>query len=208
MSRELKVKSILGRGYSCNVFLVKSEENFLVDAGMDMVENVKKKVDGTNIESIVLTHRHIDHVADAERLSTELDATLYAPGKEAKALREGDDRTILSSSFGRSLSPLKIETLDTDIFSCFEVLLTPGHTEGSICLYHEDEKILFSGDTVFANGGAGRTDLPTGNRDELIESIGKLEKLEVDSLYPGHMSVVKEEAEKHIKRSLKNLRMF
>lgn len=204
----MKVETILGRGHSCNVFLVESEKNFLVDAGMGIADRVKKRINDVNIDSIVLTHRHIDHVADAKELSDELDATLYAAPKEARALREGDDMSILSSSFGMSFSPLEIETLETDTFSGFEVLLTPGHTEESICLYHEDEKILFSGDTVFANGGAGRTDLPTGDRKKLVESIGKLNKLQVDSMYPGHMSTVRENAGTHIEQSLKNLKMF
>ncbi|MEF8833198.1 MAG: MBL fold metallo-hydrolase [Candidatus Thermoplasmatota archaeon] len=208
MSEHVNVKSILGRGHSCNVFLVEAEENFLVDAGMGMVDRIKKSIGDSNVESIVLTHRHIDHVADAEELAEELEATLYAFGEEAKALREGDDMSILSSSFGKRVSPLDIETLDMDTFSGFEVILTPGHTEESICLYHKDEKILFSGDTVFANGGAGRTDLPTGDREKLIESIGKLNKLDVESMYAGHMSVVEGNAGDHIQQSLKNLKMF
>jgi len=204
----VEVKSFLGRGYSCNVFLVESEENFLVDAGMGTADRVKAGVGDLNIDSIVLTHRHIDHVGDARKLSDELNASLYAAGEEAEALREGDDMSILSSSFGKSFSPLEVETLEFDTFSGFEVILTPGHTEESICLYHEDEKILFSGDTVFANGGAGRTDLPTGDRKELVDSIDKLNGLEVESLYPGHMSVVEENAGDHIEQSLKNLKMF
>lgn len=204
----MRVKSILGRGHSCNVFFIEGEENFLVDAGMGIVDRVKKNIGDLNIDRIVLTHRHIDHVADAEKLSDEFDAPLYAANKEAKALREGDDRSILSSSFGKSFSPLEIKTLKIDTFLGFKVLLTPGHTEQSICLYHEDEKILFSGDTVFANGGAGRTDLPTGDRKKLLESIGKLNKIEVDSMYPGHMSPVEENAGVHLERSLKNLKIF
>ena len=190
------------------MFFVEAEENFLVDAGMGIADRVKKSISEFKIESIVLTHRHIDHVADAEKLSNEFDAPLYAANKEAKALREGDDRTILSSSFGKSLSPLEIKTLEIDTFSGFEVLLTPGHTEESVCLYHKDEKILFSGDTVFSNGGVGRTDLPTGDRKKLLESIGRLNKLEVDSIYPGHMSIVDKNAGTHIEQSLNNLKMF
>ncbi|MFW5946236.1 MAG: MBL fold metallo-hydrolase [Candidatus Natronoplasma sp.] len=208
MSVDVKIKSFLGKGYSCNVFLVKAEKNFLVDAGMGITDQIKEDIYDLNIDSIVLTHRHIDHVADARKLSDELDAPLYAADAEAKALREGDDMSILSHSFGKSFSPVEIETLDIDNFSEFEVILTPGHTEESICLYHKDEKILFSGDTVFANGGAGRTDLPTGDRKKLVESIGKLNKLEVDSMYPGHMSTVEKNAGHHIEQSLKNLKMF
>jgi len=208
LSEEVEVKSILARGHSSNVFLVEGKKNFLVDAGMGIGDKVKKVIGDTEIESIVLTHRHIDHVGEARELSEALDAPLFAAEKEAEALRSGDDRTILSKSFGKQISPLEVRTLDSDTFAGFDVLLTPGHTEESICLYHKREDMLISGDTVFANGGAGRTDLPTGDREKLIESIGKLKELEIDSLYPGHMSTVEKNAQEHIKRSLRNLKMF
>ncbi|MFW5946094.1 MAG: MBL fold metallo-hydrolase [Candidatus Natronoplasma sp.] len=208
MSEDVEVETILGRGYSSNVFLVKGERNFLVDAGMGMLERIKDKVGDTEIDSIVLTHRHIDHVGDAEELSKEFEAPLFTSKKEAEALREGDDHTILSASFGKQFSPVEVNTLEIDDFSSFEVILTPGHTEESICLYNREEYLLISGDTVFANGGAGRTDLPTGDREELVHSLERLNELEVDRLYPGHMSTVEKNAGNHIKQSLKNLKMF
>jgi len=205
---KVQVKTIIGRGHSSNVFLVKSNRNFLVDAGMGVAEKVKDLVKDTDLDRIILTHRHIDHVGDAELLSKELDVPLYAPKKEAEALRKGDDHTILSNSFGKKISPLDVKTLDIGTFSGFEIILTPGHTEESICLYHQDENILISGDTVFANGGAGRTDLPTGDRKELVESLEMLAELDVDSLYPGHMSTVEKDAGDHIKKSLRYIKMF
>lgn len=208
MSGEVEVKTVLGRGHSSNVFLVEGKENFLVDAGMGMSRRIKDKIGDTDIDSIILTHRHIDHVGDAAELSEELDAPLFAAEREAEALRRGEDHTILSNSFGKKFNPLEVNTLDIETFSGFEVILTPGHTEESICLYHEEENLLISGDTVFSNGGAGRTDLPTGDREKLLESIGRLNKLEVDSLYPGHMSIVENNAGEHIKQSLNNLKMF
>ncbi|MBN2517601.1 MAG: MBL fold metallo-hydrolase, partial [Candidatus Altiarchaeota archaeon] len=66
-----------------------------------------------------------------------------------------------------------------------QVLLTPGHTPGSICLYNEEEKILISGDTVFAQG-FGRYDLVGGDREQLKRSLKELSKLEIKELYPGH----------------------
>ncbi len=67
-----------------------------------------------------------------------------------------------------------------------QVLHTPGHTEGSVCLYDTDEGLLFSGDTLFA-GGWGRVDLPGGDPDAMVESLGRFLELEDGvRVYPGH----------------------
>jgi hydroxyacylglutathione hydrolase len=66
------------------------------------------------------------------------------------------------------------------------VLHTPGHTEGSVCLYQADVGLLFSGDTLFA-GGWGRVDLPGGDPDQMVASLGRLLELEDGvRVYPGH----------------------
>lgn len=69
----------------------------------------------------------------------------------------------------------------------FQIIHTPGHTRGSICIYCEKERLLFSGDTLF-RGTWGRTDLPTGSFEEMIHSItNKLMTLPEDTIvYPGH----------------------
>ena len=75
---------------------------------------------------------------------------------------------------------------DQDKISSFEVLSTPGHTPGSICLLNREEKILFSGDTLF-KASIGRTDLQNGNFTQIISSLQKLKKLDEDILVlPGH----------------------
>ena len=67
-----------------------------------------------------------------------------------------------------------------------QIIKTPGHTKGSICFYHEKEKILFSGDTLFFNGNIGRTDLPTSAPEKMADSLAKLKRFQVDTLCPGH----------------------
>ena len=66
------------------------------------------------------------------------------------------------------------------------IISTPGHTRGSISIWYEEEKILFSGDTIFANGSYGRTDLPTSVPEELEKSISKLKEYKYEILCPGH----------------------
>ncbi|MBW2358957.1 MAG: MBL fold metallo-hydrolase [Deltaproteobacteria bacterium] len=71
----------------------------------------------------------------------------------------------------------------------FQVIQTPGHSPGSVCLYWPDRKVLFTGDVVF-NQGIGRTDLPGGNGQELKESIKMISRLDVEYLLPGHGDIV------------------
>lgn len=66
-----------------------------------------------------------------------------------------------------------------------EVIETPGHTTGGICLYDQVTGSLFSGDTVFAEG-IGRTDFEGGDINQLRTSLNKLKKLDIKDLYPGH----------------------
>lgn len=88
----------------------------------------------------------------------------------------------------------------------FEVIHTPGHTPGSICLYGKNSRTLFSGDTVFAYGSFGRYDFPEGNAVHLKNSIERLTKLDVLNLYPGHEIVVEGDGSKHIKMALESIR--
>ena len=78
-------------------------------------------------------------------------------------------------------------------------LYSNGHS-GDPVLYEPESRLLFSGDTVFQRG-IGRTDLPSSDRELMKESLERLEKMEVESLYPGHGTVVEKNASKHLKRA-------
>jgi glyoxylase-like metal-dependent hydrolase (beta-lactamase superfamily II) len=71
----------------------------------------------------------------------------------------------------------------------FEVIHTPGHSPGSVCIYWPERKVLFTGDVVF-NQGVGRTDLPGGDGEQLKESIRNLSRLDVEYLLPGHGDIL------------------
>ena len=143
-----------------------------------------------SIELIVNTHGHWDHIAD----NSELQQQTLAP----IAIHRLDEPRIKNpvpvffrlpfeippTRAGRYLDAGNVvEVGDLK----FEVLFTPGHTEGGICLYERSEKVLFSGDTLFA-GSVGRVDLPGGDWDTLMRSI-KNELLTLPdevTVYPGH----------------------
>jgi glyoxylase-like metal-dependent hydrolase (beta-lactamase superfamily II) len=84
-----------------------------------------------------------------------------------------------------------------------EVMETPGHSLGSLCLYERNEKILFSGDTIFPDGNIGRTDMYGGDTAELIRSIERLTNLDVNTIYPGHMDITNRDVKRQIQMSLR-----
>ena len=143
------------------------------------------------ITSVLLTHGHFDHIGAVEDLKKKTNATVYASKNEERLLKDPDLNESLMG-YGYSV------TVDADIYLSdgqfieaagfkIKMLATPGHTEGSCCYYIEDEKMLISGDTLFC-GSVGRTDLPTGSMEQLINSIHeKILPLPDDiAVYPGH----------------------
>jgi glyoxylase-like metal-dependent hydrolase (beta-lactamase superfamily II) len=214
----MQVQLIADPAYDSNMFLIASETPILIDTGTGLspescIQSISKFIEVRSIDRIVLTHRHIDHVGGAKPLSEACEAVLYASRDETPSLLSGDQGTTAASMFGKRLEKLDVKAIDygEDIKIGQEklnVIHTPGHTKGSICLYEESTKSLFSGDTVFSHGGVGRWDFPTGNLDQLIESVRKLSKIPVENLYPGHGPIVQSNAYLHIEASLRSLNVY
>lgn len=158
------------------------------DNGKYIIQALKSK--GFEVEAILLTHGHFDHIWGCSELRKETGAKVYALNIEEEVLQSSSLN--LSENAGRACT-VKVNTLlnDGEIISILgfsiKTIATPGHTKGSCCYYFEDEKILISGDTLFLES-VGRTDLPTGSMGELSRSIReKLSKLPDDvKVYPGH----------------------
>ncbi len=184
-----------GVGYESNVYLI--DRQLLVDTGTGMFfpqlrDNlVNLGVKPHQLELIVATHCHYDHIGAAKHFRDWCEAAIAIGRKDAPALENGDDRLTLAYLFGKRMRCITVDKklkqgdkLKTRNF-CFQVIETPGHTQGSICLYERKRKILISGDTLFSDG-IGRSDLPGGDRKALKESLEKLSKLKVTYLLPGH----------------------
>jgi len=146
--------------------------------------------EGIEICAILLTHGHCDHIGAAPELQIEYDAPVICEKNEEPFLMNPDMN--MSSRFGGAVFISPDETYsdgDEVEYAGIKFLLmhTPGHTPGSCCYYHADEKILFSGDTLFY-GSIGRSDFYLGDHAELIKSIkDKLFALADDTaVYPGH----------------------
>jgi glyoxylase-like metal-dependent hydrolase (beta-lactamase superfamily II) len=213
----MKVHSIAGLGFSGNMFFVDAERPCLIDAGWDSdtehsALQLRQLLKGRDLAYIILTHRHIDHVGGAMSFYGEFGGEMLAHADDAQPLISGDAESTGATMFGGDIQPMPVTALhDGDFIDLgggegLNVIHTPGHTVGSMCLLGSGN--LFSGDTVFADGGVGRWDLDTGNYDQLLASLEKLAGLDVDNVYPGHGPSVKGMAREHIALSLRHIRLL
>lgn len=151
----------------------------------------------SDVTHIVLTHAHFDHIGALKELHQAFpDAGIYAHKTEntdkeeilaviRKTLGKFADKTHFVRDGLYDIPQPDVRLDDGDSILGFKVIHTPGHTKGSICLYSEEEKVLFSGDTLFSNG-YGRCDLG-GNEDDIFISLKKIMTLDDGiTVYPGH----------------------
>jgi glyoxylase-like metal-dependent hydrolase (beta-lactamase superfamily II) len=206
----VEVHKVSGAAFDGNVYLILDERPILVDAGMmaaPTLRNIKKFIDPEKIEMIVLTHCHHDHSGAAPELKKATGAKLLLSEKEVGAV--GDDLASVAYLFGQQAPQYEVDQtlkegmiLGTGEWK-LEVLETPGHSQGSLCLYEPRAKVLFSGDTVFPDGNIGRTDMYGGSTPDLVASIERLTGLDVEIMYPGHMEITGRDVNRQIQMSLR-----
>ena len=207
----MEIHPIISTTADSNVYLIKDEKTVLIDAGTgqdDCVEiSVNKALDGRELDYLINTHAHFDHCGGNSRFN---DAEVMIHRDDAKELLSG----VLygtSKFFGDDV-PQKFDRLlvggdKIELgHAVLEVLHTPGHTMGSISLFLEDDKILFTGDTLFTNGGFGRTDLG-GDEKILLQTLEALQDVNFELLYPGH-EVIVEDGKHHLAMALEIFRGF
>ncbi len=215
----MKIITFISGGFDSSMYLVTGKKNTLIDTGTGSynektIEAIEKALDGGKLHQIVLTHEHIDHVGGVAGIAEATGADVLASEQTASILTKGDMVRSGAILFGRGLKKVAdikvIGEPDTITMGDeeFMVMDTPGHSEGSVCLYCEKIKVLISGDTIFTHGGVGRWDLPGGNLSKLSASIDRLAGLDVDGLYPGHGEPVEEEGDKHVEMGQRYLKMF
>jgi len=212
----MHVNCIYGHNFDSNIYVITGEKPTIIDCGTGLnnemvVRDIKKLVDPVSIKQIVITHEHFDHCGGVRKLFeiTENNAGIIAHKEASYKIERG------KSDFAKMLGgvmpkiPVDVKVNDGDVIVVgdekFEVLHTPGHTPGSMCLYSKESKTLISGDTVFSDGWFGRYDFPGGDKHLLKQSIERLAKLDVINLYPGHESIVEGDGKKHMIMVLKNI---
>lgn len=178
----MKIAQMAVGSYQTNTYILCQEDSercLIIDPGYEP-ERIMRYVNqkGLNVEAILLTHGHFDHVGAVREIAAESGCAVYiCPGdlSQPPMMTGGplfytdtyDEGTVLS------LAGLTIR-----------VIRTPGHTPGSVCLLCGDA--IFSGDTLFA-GSCGRTDFPGGSQAEMRESLDRLAAMEGSwRVFPGH----------------------
>lgn len=207
---------VRGQGFECNSYLIKDTTWVLVDVGTDHdVETLVKSISGQDgiekVKKIVLTHTHFDHAGGVAEMGRLTGAEILVHPLEGNRISKGDFAVASAEMFGSTMKPFKWSPLDEDSSintgsAIFKVLHLPGHSEGSLGLWDEKTRSLITGDTVFADGGIGRYDLPTGNYDQLKSSIERIAGMDVRDLYPGHGREILGNGSKHIAMSLQSMR--
>jgi glyoxylase-like metal-dependent hydrolase (beta-lactamase superfamily II) len=212
------VHQLNGLGMESNAYLLLCEKPLLIDVGTgarlgETAKRMKARLGGKKLSTLVLSHMHFDHTGGAAALQELTGAKALAHPPDSKALADGDGSMTCSGWLGERQRPMKIAALkEGEVIDGgdvkLEVLHTPGHSAGSICLLDQDTRDLFSGDTLFTNGGVGRWDLPTGDHGALVASLERLLKLEIRGLYPGHGPHTENDGHQHIEMGLRMARDF
>lgn len=189
----MKILRIPAGVYAANCYLIYSEstkDGIIVDPGGD-AESITNYIEreSLNIKDIILTHGHGDHIGGVNELKESLGAKVMIHQEDAELLSDGNKNLSATMAMGPvEIVPDKLLN-HGDIIEFgnlkAEVIHTPGHTKGGICLKVGDN--IITGDTLFA-GSIGRTDLLGGDYDTIIESIKERimiypEDIEV---FPGH----------------------
>jgi len=193
----MKIVKIPGIGISCNNYLLKSggpDGDFaLIDSGCD-AKNLLHSLNALGVPPdkvriVINTHCHFDHVSCNDLFG---NAKIMMHSEDAIHVLGRHRTHVLVPVFPKSFTD-RVDRMLSDGDSInvggdeLQVIHTPGHTKGSICLLHPGSGTLFSGDTVFAHGAIGRCDLPGGDLRTIKQSIERLRRdFDFDAIHPGH----------------------
>ena len=144
------------------------------------------------LKQVIITHSHADHIAAVSKLINNTTAKVYIHELDYEGLYNKilNEEEIVQTKVYPVDEKKVVKTTDKGLINIgnttLEVIHTPGHTKGSICLFDKTNNLLYSGDTVFENS-YGRTDLVTGSHDDMKETLNKLfERFDDIQVLPGH----------------------
>ncbi len=167
----------------------RSREAIAIDTAIPSLDWIREELDarGWKLKFILTTHGHWDHTGDNARVAEHTGAQIAVHPLDAHRLT---DPNPMWAPFEIPPSVPAVELAEGGEIRFgsvrLEVLHTPGHTEGSVCLRDPDGGRLYSGDTLFA-GSFGRVDLPGGSPEQMVSSLVRLSRLDdMLGVYPGH----------------------
>lgn len=166
-----------------NVYFLEKEKT-IIDTGSranrNMIKTYLSKITDLNkIEKVIFTHLHYDHIGNFDLFP---NAKFFASKTEIESFKKQPFETVLDEDI---LHRFNVELNELKDFNGLKIIETPGHTSGSICIWYEKEKVLFSGDTLLKSGH-GRIDLPNSKPNEMQNSIQKLLNYNYKHLCTGH----------------------
>ncbi len=190
---EIKVGCLAMGVLDTNTYFLHKDGEYdciIIDPACDgemLVTKLREK--GLTIKAIILTHAHFDHIMGVEGILKLNKVPVYGGKKDVPVFLDPElnqgyrIRKNVSVTIDKELSEGDVVDISGMKFRVYE---TPGHTAGGICLHFEEDKLLFSGDTLFMES-CGRTDFETGSASDMRESIARLLELPEDTkVYPGH----------------------
>lgn len=188
------IRTIPCGAYQANAYLVYTEgrdDCVVVDPGDDfqgLLNAISRS--GRKLSAILLTHGHFDHILAAGPLAKETGAQVYVHEEDLEMINDDAKNAYMAdvSTLPAPKDILAVEYEDSlDAAGMhFEVIHTPGHSKGSVCLFLSEDKTMFTGDTLF-QAGVGRMDLYGGSPMRMRSSLRKLFAMEGSiAVYPGH----------------------
>lgn len=189
----MKIKVVPTGPIRANCYIVydeKTNDAAVIDPGsFDCF--VQSAIEGLNVKYIICTHGHFDHILGAGKMIEKTGAALLIHRADEKCLTSSQDNLLGDFHTKREINLKADRLLEDGDEICFgdivlKVMHTPGHSRGSIVLINEKERVIFTGDTLFA-GGTGRTDFYGSNPTDMRKSILKIMSLDGDyHILPGH----------------------
>ena len=211
----MEIRCIYGINYDSNIYIILGEKPTIVDCGTgkyndQVLKRMNEIINPEKIEQIVLTHEHYDHCGGVKKIHDVVNnnVKIFSHIDASEKIEKGESNFALMLGGAMPKIPVDVKLKERDNIQIgdekFLVIHTPGHTPGSMCLYSKDSKSLISGDTIFPFGSFGRYDFPEGDGDLLKKSIERLAKYDINNLYPGHESIIEEDAQEHMNLTLQN----
>ena len=164
-----------------NCYLIVDEQtnkSALVDCP-EYNEKMEELIGGTQLEYILLTHGHFDHIIGTKEVKEKYQAKVVISAEDEEMLTSGKLSLAVFCNAPQNNVDADIVVKDGDVINLgsieIKVIATPGHTKGSVCYICEN--YLFSGDTLFCSS-CGRTDFPGGSAAEMMESLRRLKELD------------------------------